>query len=55
MLRDDIQLISVDDHIVEPAEVFTAHIEPACADVPDEEVRRVGEENARELYRFPRP
>jgi predicted TIM-barrel fold metal-dependent hydrolase len=25
-----------------------------CADVPDDEVRRIGELNARELYRFPR-
>ena len=32
MLRDDVQLISVDDHVVEPAHVFTAHIEPKFRD-----------------------
>jgi predicted TIM-barrel fold metal-dependent hydrolase len=26
----------------------------AVVDVPDDEVRRIGELNARELYRFPR-
>ena len=32
MLRDDVQLISVDDHVVEPAHVFSAHIEPKFRD-----------------------
>ena len=64
MLRDDVQLISVDDHLVEPEHVFTTHIEAkyrdrspriACSDVSDDELRRIAEDNARELYRFPRP
>jgi len=41
MLRDDVQLISVDDHVGEPAHVFTAHIEPKFRD------------GARGRYRFP--
>lgn len=34
MLRDDVQLISVDDHVIELAQVFTAHIEPKFRDQP---------------------
>jgi predicted TIM-barrel fold metal-dependent hydrolase len=32
MLRDDVQPISVDDHVVEPPHVFTDHIEPRFRD-----------------------
>jgi predicted TIM-barrel fold metal-dependent hydrolase len=32
MLRDDVQPISVDDHVVEPPNVFTDHIEPRFRD-----------------------
>jgi predicted TIM-barrel fold metal-dependent hydrolase len=32
MLRDDVQLISVDDHVVEPPDVFIDHIDPKYRD-----------------------
>ena len=32
MLRDDVQPISVDDHIIEPAHVYTEHIDPKFRD-----------------------
>ena len=32
MLRDDVQAISVDDHVIEPAHVFVDHIEPKFRD-----------------------
>jgi predicted TIM-barrel fold metal-dependent hydrolase len=44
MLRDDVQLISVDDHVVEPAHVFTAHIEPKFRDRAPRIVDREGVE-----------
>lgn len=44
MLRDDVQLISVDDHVVEPAHVFTAHIEPKFRDRAPHIVDRDGVE-----------
>jgi hypothetical protein len=34
MLRDDVQLISVDDHVVEPAHVFTAKSSPSSGTAP---------------------
>ena len=32
MLRDDVQMISVDDHVIEPAHVFAEHIDPKFRD-----------------------
>ena len=32
MLRDDVQLISVDDHVIEPSHVFVDHIDPRFRD-----------------------
>ena len=32
MLRDDVQPISVDDHVVEPPHAFVDHIEPKFRD-----------------------
>jgi hypothetical protein len=40
MLRDDVQLISVDDHVVGPAHVFTAHIDPKFRDRAPRIVKR---------------
>ena len=34
MLRDDVQLISVDDHVVERAHVFTAKSSPSSGTAP---------------------
>ena len=59
MLRDDVKLISVDDHIVEPAHAFVDHIDPKYRDRAPVIVERDGSQgwlvedtNARALYRF---
>jgi hypothetical protein len=60
MLQADVQAISVDDHVVEPPNVFVDHIEPRFRDRAPRTVERDGaegwlwDERARELYRFPR-
>jgi predicted TIM-barrel fold metal-dependent hydrolase len=42
MLRDDVQPISVDDHVIEPAHVFVDHIEPKFRDRAPRIVERDG-------------
>jgi predicted TIM-barrel fold metal-dependent hydrolase len=42
VLRDDVQPISVDDHVVEPAHVFDTHIEPRFRDRAPKIVDRDG-------------
>jgi hypothetical protein len=42
MLRPEVQLISVDDHVVEPPH----------ADVPDDEAHQIAELHARNFYDF---
>ena len=44
MLRDDVQAISVDDHVVEPPHVFVDHIEPKFRDRAPRIVERDGAE-----------
>ena len=44
MLRDDVQAISVDDHVVEPSHVFVDHIEPRFRDRAPRIVERDGAE-----------
>ncbi|MCU1459730.1 MAG: putative metal-dependent hydrolase [Actinomycetia bacterium] len=44
MLRDDMQAISVDDHVVEPPHVFVDHIEPKFRDRAPHIVERDGVE-----------
>ncbi|MDZ4825739.1 MAG: hypothetical protein SGJ13_04645 [Actinomycetota bacterium] len=44
MLRDDVQAISVDDHVIEPAHVFADHIEPRFRDRAPRIVERDGEQ-----------
>src|SRR5439155_12558116 len=44
MLRDDVQAISVDDHVVEPSHVFVDHIEPRFRD----RAPRIGERDGAE-------
>ena len=44
MLRDDVQLISVDDHVVEPAHVFVDHIDPRFRDRAPHVAERDGAE-----------
>ena len=42
MLRDDVQMISVDDHVIEPAHVFADHIDPKFRDRAPRIVERDG-------------
>jgi predicted TIM-barrel fold metal-dependent hydrolase len=42
MLRDDVQAISVDDHVIEPPHVFVDHIEPRYKDRAPHIVERDG-------------
>src|SRR4029450_12815075 len=44
MLHDDVQAISVDDHVIEPPHVFTEHIEPKFRDRAPRIVDRDGVE-----------
>ena len=44
MLRDDVQPVSVDDHVVEPAHVFVDHIDPKFRDRAPRIVERDGAE-----------
>ena len=44
MLRDDVQAISVDDHVVEPAHVFVDHIDPKFRDRAPRIIERDGAE-----------
>ncbi len=44
MLRDDVQPISVDDHVIEPAHVFADHIEPKFRDRAPRIVERDGDQ-----------
>jgi predicted TIM-barrel fold metal-dependent hydrolase len=44
MLRDDVQLVSVDDHIVEPANVFVDHMEAKFRDRAPHIVERDGDQ-----------
>ena len=44
MLRDDVQPISVDDHVIEPAHVFSDHIDPKFRDRAPRIVERDGNE-----------
>ena len=43
MLRDDVQAISVDDHVIEPAHVFVDHIDPKFRDRAPRIVERDGD------------
>jgi hypothetical protein len=45
MLRPDVQLISVDDHVVEPPHTFRDHIDPKYRDAA---ARGVGQGPGRE-------
>src|SRR3954462_3669085 len=42
MLRDDVQPVSVDDHVIEPAHVFIDHIDPKFRDRAPRIVERNG-------------
>ena len=42
MLRDDVQPISVDDHVIEPPNVFVDHIDPKFRDRAPRIVERDG-------------
>ena len=44
MLPDDVQPVSVDDHVVEPSHVFADHIEPKFRDRAPRIVDRDGVE-----------
>jgi hypothetical protein len=52
MLRDDMQAISVDDHVIEPPHVFVDHIVPRLRDRAPRIVERDGGEGWRWEDRF---